>query len=315
MPEIIPTPVVPVVETKTFSAENPPKTKEEWNQLRESDVNTWATLTQSNTDRLVRENRELQEKYNLEQQEKHNLAAEVNRYKPVVAPIQQPSVQDKPYGIDNFPKNQSEWDALAIESPTFHADLRVAYNAVENNRRTADYNAKSAQIVDARKIQEEHPDMYIPELDGQGQPKKDNNGKIVLKRDQNGGAILNIESEKGKLLSEIYRESTRPDGTNPLDNLPNAMTLMSAEVERRLIRKGQAVINQNQEIRQNQVAVPGVTPPVSQKVSFKSNEEKLHAEKAVERGVYKDVEQYCQIRDTGIAPIYDENRRPDFTRK
>ena len=43
-----------------FSAENLPKTKEEWNGLREKDPSLWGDLSQRNFDKLFSEKKELQ---------------------------------------------------------------------------------------------------------------------------------------------------------------------------------------------------------------------------------------------------------------
>ncbi len=155
--------------------------------------------------------------------------------------------------------------------------------------------------------------MYLNELDGTGQPIKDDKGNVVLKKDQNGLVIFNPNSQKGKLWEQIYNESFLPDGTNPLDKAPNAPALLRAELERRLVRNGQAVINQVNQ-KQNQVAVPGVTPPVSVKVSFGSKDEEAHVETAIQRGTWKSKEEYCQNRDNGTSGFYDQNRRPDFSK-
>lgn len=297
----------PAAEVK-FSSENPPKTKEDWQKLAQDDPKTWMDLTQTNTDRMFRENKELQEKLSREQQEKENLTVELNRHK-AVQPTNPDPNNKQPYGTNNFPKTKEEWDALALEDPTFAIDLRLAFN---NKQTTISTDFNRARTDYAKEVQDEHPDMYLTELDSTGAPVKDDKGNVVFKRDQNGLVIPDKNSQKWKVWEQIYNESSRPDGTNPLDAAPNAPRLMRAELERRLIQKGQTVIAQT---KQNHVAGPGVTPPVSIKVSFKSKEEEGHAEKAIQRGVYTSKEQYCQLRDGGSSGIYDQNVRPDFSKK
>ncbi len=182
---------------------------------------------------------------------------------------------------------------------------------------SVDIEFKRAFSNAAKEVQGEHPDMYVLEVDGTGQTLKDGNGKPVIKKDQNGIPLFNPNSEKGKLWDQIYKDSYRPDGTNPLDTMSNAPIFMMAELERRLVKRGTAVIQgQPQEVRQNQVAPVGVTPPVaSAKVKFATDSEKAHAEKAVQRGTFSSLEEYCQLRDTGERGFYDENRKPDFSRK
>lgn len=306
MPEPVVEPIV-VPEPIKFSATNPPKSKEDWQKLANEDPKTWMDLTQVNMDRTVREKRELEEKLTREQQEKENLALELNRFK-------QPPVnngQPQSYGINNFPQTKEAWDTLVLEDPTLAMDLRIAYSNKQNaintdlNRARSDY---------AKEVQAEHPEMYLTELDAAGNPAKDDKGNIIFKRNATGEVIFNPNSEKGKLWVQIYNESSRPDGTNPLNDTPNSPRLMRAELERRLVVKGNAMIASSNG-KQNQVVAPGVPPPVQFKVSFKSNDEEAHAERAIQRGVYKNKEHYCQIRDNGTSGYYEEGRRPDFTKK
>ncbi len=312
MPEPI-TPVTPIAtpEPIKFSAENPPKTKEDWQKLSADDPKTWMDLTQQNTDRMFRENRETKEQLERERQEKQNLSVELNRFKNPPAPVVDNNGQ-KIYSTNNFPQSEQEWDALAIERPTFAADLRYAYL---NRQKEVNTTFQSARTNYAKEVQVEHPDMYLSELDATGQPIKDDKGNVVLKKDQNGLVIFNANSEKGKLWEQIYNESRLPDGTNPLDRLPNAPALLRSELERRLVKNGQQVINASNPQKQNHVAVPGVTPPVSVKVSFGSKDEEFHVEKAIERGTWKSKEEYCQSRDNGTSGFYDQSRRPDFNKK
>lgn len=294
-----------------FSAENPPKTKEDWQKLSQSDPKTWMDLTQANTDRMFRENRELQEKLDRERQEKENLTVEVNRYKTPPAPVVDNSGQPI-YSINNFPKTEQEWDALALERPTFASDLRFSYL---NRQQAIDTEYQRAHANYRKEVQAEHPDMYLCEIDSSGNPLKDDKGNIIHKLSATGEPIYNPQSEKGKLWEQIYLESRRPDGTNPLNNAPNAPRLMMAELERRLVKKGQAIIDKNTPPKQNHVAGPGVPPPVQVKVSFGSKDEEAHVESAIQRGTWKNKEEYCEARDNGTSGFYDSNRRPDFSKK
>lgn len=301
----------PVVnEPIKFSQDNPPKSKDDWDKLSKEDPQTWISLTQQNTDRMFRENKELKERLDRESQEKQNLALEVNRYKGA-QPVTDPNGK-VPFSDKNFPKTQEEWDGLFLENPTFASDLRFNYLNKQTSINT-DFNRARSDY--AKEVQGEHPDMYLTELDATGSPVKDDKGNAVFKRDQSGLPIFNGNSEKGKLWNQIYQESYRSDGTNALDGAPNAPRLMMAELERRLVKKGQSVIQAAEQNRQNQVAVPGVPPPVSAKVSFKTKEEEAHADLAIQRGVYKSKEEYCQLRDNDVRGVYDTNRRPDFSKK
>lgn len=311
MPEPVVAPVEPVVVPSVVivpPVETVPKTKEEWQALAKENPTRWMDLTQQNMDRVVRESRETKEALDRERAEKQNLLQEVNRYK---APV--PVVPEgQKYTINNPPKTQVEWDALFIESPKYASDLSSAINTrISSNN--ADFQRAFSNA--AREVQAEHPDMYVLEVDSTGQLLRDGQGKPLLKKNQQGLPILDLTSEKGKLWEQIYNESYRPDGTNPLDTLPNTPTLLMAELERRLVKKGTAVVRA-QEIKQNHVAPVGIAPPTpSAKVKFASDGEKEHAEKAVARGTFKNLEEYCQLRDKGERGFYESNRRPDFTKK
>lgn len=296
------TPVVtPVVDTV-------PKTKEDWQKLATDNPTRWIELTQPRMDQAVREKRELAEQLDRERQEKNNLLQEVNRFKQPVVP------EGQTYTLQNPPKTQAEWDTLFIESPKYASDLNQALNS---RNMSVDIEFNRAFGNAAREVQAEHPDMYVLEVDGTGQVLKDGNGKPVIKKDQNGVPLFNSNSEKGKLWEQIWKDSTRLDGTNPLSAAPNAPILMMAELERRLVKKGTAMIqSQTPEVKQNQVAPQGVTPPVqSAKVKFATDNEKEHAQKAVDRGTFSSLEQYCEFRDKGERGFYDTNRRPDFSKK
>ena len=74
-----------------WSAENLPKTKEDWNGLREADPQLWGDLTQQNYDKTFRENKELKDKFAGEQAKTNNLSVELESYKnkqePEVPPV------------------------------------------------------------------------------------------------------------------------------------------------------------------------------------------------------------------------------------
>lgn len=303
-PTVVVTPQ-PVVNTVV---ETVPKTKEEWQNLAKDNPTRWMELTQQNMDRVVRESRETKEQLERERTEKQNLLQEVQRFKQPIPEV--PAGQQ--YTLNNPPKTQSEWDTLFIESPKYASDLNQAINSrVQSN--TNDFQRAFGNA--AREVQGEHPDMYVLEVDSTGHTLKDGQGKPIIKKDQRGVPIFDANSEKGKLWDQIYKESYRPDGTNALDFAPNAPILMMAELERRLVKRGAAMI-QIPEVRQNQVAPNGILPPVSSvKVKFATDDEKNHAQKAVDRGTFASLEEYCQLRDKGERGFYESNRRPDFTKK
>jgi hypothetical protein len=161
---------------------------------------------------------------------------------------------------------------------------------------------------------QEHPDMFLPEMDEKGQPKKDDKGNLVLKRNAQGEPFLNPNSDKGKIWSEVFNEDPN------IGQLKNATTLLQSKMERKLRERGLAMVNDAEKARQSQVkegqvAPPGVVPPTKVNVTFKSEEEKAHAEGMVKRGLYQNLEEYVANRDTKNTGYFDENRTPNFGKK
>lgn len=304
----------PNLHVPEYSAENPPKNKAEWQNLKESDPVKWGDLTQSNMDSTFRQNKELEEKASGLEGQLNNVTAELNKYK---AQQQKEVVTEKKvtdsiqaYSKANLPKTKDEWDDLAIDDPILAVDLRQ----FDNNQRVTQQTNFQSTLVDNRKtVQVEHPDMYLPDVDSSGQPKKDENGNIVRLKDANGELIFNPKSEKGKIFETIYNE----DPT--IGSSKNAPTLLMAEMERRLRSKGQQVVNSDstrqQQITDGQVIHDGLPPPVNVKVEFKSEEEKESVDKGIARGLWKDAEEYCQARDGKSAGFTHEGRMPDFNKK
>lgn len=308
-----------VKEEIQYSTENLPKSKDDWNGLREKDPVLWGDLTQQQFDKTYRENKELQEKTEGLENQRNNLTVELDKYKnkePSDLPTETPEVPleegKKVYTTNNLPKTGQEWEDLAIENPTQHADLRFQYN----QRIQSDAGSfEEAQATSRRTVQDEHPDMYLAELDESGQPKKDNDGKLVLKVDQvSGEPIFNPNSEKGKLWLEIYNKNPN------IASNPQAPELMMASMERTMRVKGEKMVdNANQEreqqIQDGQVVQEGVQPPKDKvNVTFSNDEEKRHAESMVNRGLYPTLEAYVENRDKKDEGIYEENSTPQFNK-
>ena len=131
-----------------------------------------------------------------------------------------------------------------------------------------------------------------------------------MKRDANGYPIPDGKSDKFKIWMEEYHKDPS------IENLRDGPAILMARMERRLRAKGKEVIQKEKAERQNQTAPEGVPPPKPQgKIAFRSAGEEAHAKKAVERGIYGSLEEYCQLRDHGEVGIYDENRTPTFGKK
>lgn len=295
-------PKTPEPEKPVFTIENQPKTKEEWDQLWKEDPSAWKDITQHNFNSSFKKTKELEEQVEATKTREKNLMVELEAARKPAEPVD-PAVP-QPFSRENLPQTEEQWRQLNQENPVLFHDLREHANKIdatvkEEFRR--DFK-NSAQIV-----QREHPDMYLPEVDEQGNPKKDDKGNIILKVDANGYAIVNEKSEKYLIYDEEYKKDPS------LGMFRDGPEILMGRMERRLRAKGQAVVNAAKADRQNQVAPEGLQPPKPVgPLKFSSDREKEHAEKAVQRGVYRNLEEYCQLRDNQDAGIYDENRTPSF---
>lgn len=308
----------PPPEPKVFSQENLPQSGKEWEELRNADPILYGDLTKKNYDSLYRQNKEKDEKLTTLENQNNNLSVELDKYKtynPSDVPTDDPPPDDgvkKPYSIENLPKDDQEWEELFIDNPVLASDLRSQFN---NSKITTANNFEEARATSQRVVQGEHPDMYLAELDNKGQPIKDDKDNIILKKDANGDPIFNPYSVKGKVWDSIYNE----DPT--IVNSAKAPETLMALMERQLRIKGEKVVNDAQENREKiledgQVVHTGVTPPVdTTDLKFADENEKVRAQKMVDRKVYKDLTEYCKVRDEEPEEIYDDNRLPDFSKK
>jgi hypothetical protein len=296
-----------------------PKTKEEWEKLANENPTQWIKLTQPRMDQAIREGREAREKLAAAEKEKENFKAELeNMKKGAPAPGFDPN---KPFSRENLPQTDEQWDQLFIEDPKLATDLRVERATMEkdNRERQTKHQTEFVKVrrESAKDLWDRHPDMYVPEVDAEGKAKLDEKGKPVLKIDPNtGGPILNLESEKGKLFVEVYS-----DDQQGYDSAKTGPRLAMLEMERRLVEKGKQKLAAGDGQPAGSAATPpdqrgvmpgGVPPPTSGKVSFASDEEKQHAERAVQRGIYKDLGEYCLLRDGKNPGITETNRTPQF---
>ena len=303
-----------------------PKTKEEWDSLRTSDPGRWIDLTQPRMDQAIRETREAKEQKAAADLKAKNLEAELaNLKKTPVTPVTPgtPPVPDAevPFSPTNMPQTKDQWDELWLTDPNLAADLRVLKN--EQERNLTDRQVKqqqefaTARRESAKDLWDRHPDMYVLERDENGQVKTDGNGKPILKIDPNlGGPMLDLESEKGKLFVEVW------NGDPGFEAAKTGPRLAMLEMERRLQDKGKAKIEAGQPPGQNAGTPPdqrgampgGVPPPVLPKVSFRSEEERAHVEKAIQRGVWKSPEEYCAMRDGKNPGFVETGRTPSFNK-
>ena len=301
------------IEQKPVATEVP-KNKGEWDKLRQDDPIKWGELTQANADTYFRQSREAQEKLTAAEQRERNLLAELNKLKTSVTT---PSVasptdgQTKIYGNGVYPQTKDEWNDLAIEDPIFAVDLRNEYN---QRQYTVQNEYAKAREDGVKKLISEHSDMYHCEVDETGKLKLDKDGRPIVKIDpQTGLYAFNATSEKGKLWQQIWEED--PQGWQSLKNAPS---VMMTELEKRLRQKGANMINEqsnSSEIDQSGVIGQGVPPPKAPPLNL-TEEEKVHAQSMVNKGVYKSLEDYQEWKGKASSFGYAEkNSRPDFTKK
>lgn len=301
-----------------------PKSKDEWDRLAQENPQRWISLTQSRMDQTVRQARETQEKLAQKEQESQNYQAELERLRNPTAPETPPYDVNKQFSRENMPQNQEQWDTLWIENPNLASDLRHFKNQQDFTRQQQTQAAQSefakSRRESAKTLWDRHPDMYVTEIDEQGNAKLDGNGKPILRLDPNTNApMLNLESEKGKLFVQVYSED--PQG---YDGAKHGPRLAMAEMERRLRDSGnQQVQNAGQPqqlggqtpmLDQRGTMPGGVTPPATPKVSFSSDDEKAHAMRAVDRGTFKSLEEYCQLRDVKNIGIEEQDSVPNFSK-
>lgn len=301
--------VVPIVQNQEI-----PKTKNDWDKLSKEDPSRWMSLTQDRMDQTIREARELKEKLTLKEQQEKNLLIEIDKLKKPAIVVDDSLDIDKvqEYGNGKYPETEEAWDNLFIARPAFATDLRNEYFRNQDNIKNEFISNRKTSVL---KVQEEHPDMYVHELDDNGKARLDAKGKPVLKIDPSlKTPIFNPESDKGRIWQEIYDEDQR--GWSSLKNAP---VLMMAEMERRLRAKGANIVKNNGqstlEEDQTALAPQGVMPPIQNSLKFASEEEKGLAERAVSRGTYASLEQYVEWRDKGKTSFRHNNSRPDFSKK
>lgn len=317
--------VTPITQAESLPAREVPKTKEEWDNLANTDPKRWIALTQPRMDQAVRESREWREKATQHEHKYKNLELELNTIRKNERPKELPAGEEETeetesFSITNLPKNDMEWDRLFIEDPKLATDLRVEQKTQQRMFQERQ-NIRHQEVAKKRKeaakeLWDRHPDMFIPETETDGTTKKDGNGKPVFKIDPNTNApILNLEHEKGQLFVEVYSKSQ-----DAFDSAPNGPLLAMLAMEHELTRKGMQKMAESSTLSQNRtplidqrgVLPGGITPPVTTKVSFSTDAEKAHAEQAVQRGIYKSLSEYCQLRDGKNTGFTEENRIPKF---
>ncbi len=269
-------------------------------------------VDQEAIDREHKLRKEAEEREAAEKSEKEKLQAQLDKAeKEKVAmvaklpPVVVPGEGEKTYGRQAdgtiiFPANEEEWDDLAIEKPTLHADLRALYN-----QRGVSVAQKFKES--AISVTEIFPEMYV----------KDKDGNILRNRD--GFPVPDENSERYQQFMEVAYASGsdgfgRPIILHTVDG-PEMVALklqkkLGLDVKSSLSKKAQedatnAETIRLQRVRDGQIAPLGSSAPPSKpvEVKFNSEYEKKHAESAVASGVYKSLQEYCEIRDRNTVQI------------
>ena len=162
--EVVVAPVV--IQTPDATVETVPKNKEEWMQLAKDNPQRWIELSQPTIDRSVREAREARENLERERQQRVNLEQELNQYRHPKVEVP----EGQKYDLRNPPKTKDEWDTLFFESPTYASDLR---NAILNRTQSNDVEFNRAFSTSLQDVQGAHPELYVLEVNEDGQPKRD----------------------------------------------------------------------------------------------------------------------------------------------
>lgn len=203
-----------------------------------------------------------------------------------------------------YPETEEDWDNLIIERPTFGTDLRNKYNEDVGGRKK---KIKQSQLDSALKVANEIlPDMY----------KKDAEGKLVI--DKNGHPVPDEKSDTYKVYCQIAAEEGVDGNGRPVifatKNGPELIALKVKQVqgtERETVLKQKAdnEAKEKEKIRQQQIkdgklGGPGHQPPPKKvaEIKFSSDFEKQRAEAKVAQGLYKSLQQYCDVRDNAAVP-------------
>lgn len=299
-----------------------PKDKEGWEKLSQENPQQWIKWTQPRMDQAVREARENKEKAIAAEQRARNLEVELENIrrglpeKKLELPGSDNS--EKPLSKENLPQSDQQWDQLWIENPNLAADLRHFKN--EQDRQTQEKQSKiqsehqKAWKDNVIELSSRHSDMYLQKKNAEGKVEVDAQGKPVLIINPHTGLpIPDLESEKFKFFDEVYREDS--DGYG---NAKYGTRYAMLEMEKRLQERGKQQIQAQHgpgatSVQDQRGVMPGgVPPPVMGNVSFKSPEEEQHAKRAVERGIYKSIDEYCQLRDGKNTGFAEESRIPKF---
>jgi len=286
-------------------------------------------VTQGELDKVWKMYKETEERLEATKKENADL---VGRISTVESSIAKPPISEggekkygrQPNGSVVFPQTQAEWDDFAVDHPTEAMDLRIEYRGKVSSGADAQRNS-------AIRVSDRHPDMYQRGEDGKvlrgdGNRVMEVNGQRIVV--PIGYPIPDLKSEKYKVFDKIVKEyGIGSDGVPYILQAGKGPELIMAKMEAEmsqgkkdeLQKKADAEAAEVESERQKNIkggktTPPGGSPPPAPKkeVSFENDFEKSHAEKQVAAGVYKDMEEYCRIRDDKTIPM-EKGRRPSFS--
>lgn len=258
-------------------------------------------VTQEAINRIYGKLKETEEKLVRSEQEKVGLVgrlSEVEKRLPAKQPAGDAPLREQ-FTEKNFPRTEEEWDDLASESPTYAMDLRSTYNA--SRRKSVDEQERSRQS-----IMKDNPDMY----------QRDADGKFVL--DAQGYPQLDMTTKKAQIFCEEAEKGGSDENGYPLImKVANGPEMVMAQTRLRLSGDEEATVKEKikkekeekEAARRKQVGDGGIAsggtgaPPAPKvEVKFNSDQEKAIAEQAVSAGKYKDLQEYCNVRDNVTVP-------------
>jgi len=254
-------------------------------------------VSQEVIDRIYGKLKETEERLSRSERDKVGLVGRVRDLERKNKDAEPGSLKEK-YNMRNYPTSEEEWEELYNESPMYATDLRFAYQ--QSRQKGQDEQNKSRE-----KLLKEHPDMYV----------RDSGGNMVM--DDEGYPQLDMSTEKAKIFCEEAQKSGYDsDGIPFIMKAINGPEMVMAATMARLRTKEEAKVKEeldkkkkDEESKRQQgaknagVASGGTGAPAApaQKVSFTSDFEKEQAEKEVSAGKYKDLEEYCRIRDNKVV--------------
>ena len=255
-------------------------------------------LTQEAFDDVWKAKKTVEEKLSTAEREKVDAITRAKKAEEEIARLRKPKTTftrgalSEVYNNENYPETEEEWDDLFDENPRYATDLRQSFN---DRRKSSETEIQ----VTAKKIQDDHKDMFLV----------DENGNFIL--DTNGRVQVDPKTPKGKAFLDAVGDDPRI--LQVKGGLEKVMELALARLDKKKGAESLEKLNKEKEeaekkrqesVKAGGVASGGKTPPPPKKVDvkFNSKEEEEYVERQVAKGIYKDKEHYCRVRDNKEVP-------------